>query len=1146
MKRTPHFLQKNFRITYELSWPYLLAFGSVFAFLCAPSVVAQTVSGSVSLSAIIGTVAGNGTAGFSGDGGLGSNAELSTSLGVAVDGAGNLYIADSGNNRIRKVDVASGVISTVAGNGTAGFSGDGGLGSNAELSTSLGVAVDGAGNLYIADSGNNRIRKVDVASGVISTVAGNGTAGFSGDGGLGSNAELSTSLGVAVDGAGNLYIADSGNNRIRKVDVASGVISTVAGNGTAGFSGDGGLGSNAELSTSLGVAVDGAGNLYIADSGNNRIRKVDVASGVISTVAGNGTAGFSGDGGLGSNAELSTSLGVAVDGAGNLYIADSGNNRIRKVDVASGVISTVAGNGTAGFSGDGGLGSNAELSTSLGAAVDGAGNLYIADSGNSRIRKVGTNYRFPAVSVGSESSAQTILIKLESSTPVSSISATAEGSSADFLIGTISGCAVDGATNNSADTVCAVTLKFRPVYPGTRFGTIIVSNGNTTIGTIGLNGIGSGPELVESPGMLNVIAGGGNNSPTTAPSSSTNAQLSYPYGIAVDDIGNLYIADTWSNLVEKVDAKTGELKVVAGGGQTIPSSAPENATDAKLYAPTNLVVDGALNIYISDLGNDLVEKVDASTGKIVAIAGGGYSAPTTASQPATNVMLYWPYGLALDGNGNLFIADSGNYLVEKLTLTNDQLAIVAGGGNEFPGSAPIPATSAIFIPYGLAVDTHENVYIADYFSEMIEKVDLKSGELNAVAGGGSSIPGIAPISATDAYLSNPYNVAVDGAGDLYIADGDSNNLIEKVDAASGSIRAIAGGGSLASNNGGQPSTGTALQQPIDVALAGNGTLYVSEFGSSVIDQVGTSASLDFPDLLVGETSPFQFAWIDNIGNNNLTLSALNNPADYQIGDSGSCTVKAVVGQVLGSGDSCSLSYAFRPTAGGPLNEIATLTDNSLGYPNAQHEILLNGTSLSIATTLSVTASPSQATAGTSITLTATVQSSQGVPTGTVTFSSGGIVLGSAPLNASGMAALTTTVLPVGTDTVTASFASTANYAPSSGAVMVTIAVAPPVATTLSVTASPSQATAGNSITLTATVQSSQGVPTGTVTFSSGGIVLGSAPLNASGMAALTTTVLPLEPIRSRPALLPPPITLHPAERSWSPSQWPHPLRRLYP
>ena len=333
---------------------------------------------------IISTVAGNDSAGYSGDGGAATAAELYDPLGVTVDASGNLYIADQFNTRIRKV-TPSGIISTVAGGGTGGL-GDGGAATAAELHYPSGVAVDASGNLYIADYGSNHIRKV-TPSGIISTVAGNGTGGYSGDGGAATAAELHYPTGVTVDASGNLYIADLLNNVIRKV-TPSGIISTAAGNGTGGYLGDGTAATAAELNAPFGVAVDASGNFYIADRGNYRIRKV-APSGIISTVAGNGTGGYWGDGGAATAAQLYGPSGVAVDATGNLYIADGGNQRIRKV-TPSGTIGTVAGNGTWGYSGDGGAATAAGLYYPNGVAVDASGNLYIADEINNAIRKVGT------------------------------------------------------------------------------------------------------------------------------------------------------------------------------------------------------------------------------------------------------------------------------------------------------------------------------------------------------------------------------------------------------------------------------------------------------------------------------------------------------------------------------------------------------------------------------------------------------------------------------------------------------------------------------------------------------------------------------------------------------------------------------------
>jgi sugar lactone lactonase YvrE len=330
------------------------------------------------------TVAGNGVAAYGGDGGPATSASLNSPLGVAAfDTAGNIYIADINENRIRVVNTA-GIISTFAGTGVAGYNGDGIAATAAQLAFPSDVQVDAGGNVYISDGGNNRIRMINT-SGVISTIVGTGVAGFSGDGGPAVVATISNPHRIWIDRLGNLYVADTGNNRVRMVDT-SGIITTIAGNGVAGFGGDGGPATLANLNSPRGVTVDAAGNLYIADLLNNRIRIV--AGGIINTFAGNGIAGFAGDGGPAFAAELNSPRGAVADRGLNVFIADEANNRIRVVNASNGIISTFAGTGVAGFSGDGGPPTNANLDNPYHVALDTFGNLYIADDLNERIRKV--------------------------------------------------------------------------------------------------------------------------------------------------------------------------------------------------------------------------------------------------------------------------------------------------------------------------------------------------------------------------------------------------------------------------------------------------------------------------------------------------------------------------------------------------------------------------------------------------------------------------------------------------------------------------------------------------------------------------------------------------------------------------------------
>ncbi len=357
----------------------LVLFRNIFIGLFLPALTLAQVS-----SYTINTVVGSNTATALGDGGPPLSAELNTPVGLSFDAAHNLYIADSAFNRIR--EVTGGKITTVAGNGTAAWAGDGGLATGANLSAPYKAVFDSSGNMYIADLANQVVRMVSKSTGNISTFAGqNCCYGFAGDGGAATGAVLNHPFGLAFDSSGNLYIADSNNQRIRMV-TPGGTITTVAGNGNQGFAGDGGPATKAQLNEPFGIAFDPSGNLFIADSGNNRIR-VLMTNGNIATVAGNGKNGYNGDGILATAAELNRPFDVAFDAYGNLFIADTNNFRVREV-TTNGMISTIGGGTGEGYSGDGFIGTNAKLNSPSGLAVDSSGNIYISDSGNNVIREL--------------------------------------------------------------------------------------------------------------------------------------------------------------------------------------------------------------------------------------------------------------------------------------------------------------------------------------------------------------------------------------------------------------------------------------------------------------------------------------------------------------------------------------------------------------------------------------------------------------------------------------------------------------------------------------------------------------------------------------------------------------------------------------
>ena len=344
-------------------------------------------------SGLMSTVAGGGplpTSGgaFTGDGGRAISARLNDPMAVGLDPAGNVFLADSSNHRIRRVAAGTQRITTVAGTGVPGFSGDGLPASQAQLKDPVAVAADAAGNLFIADWGNHRIRRVDARTKVITTTAGTGVPGLSGDGGPADQAQLNAPFGVSLDAAGSLLIVDWGNHRIRRVDARTGIIMTVAASGGAERAGDAGVAARVRLGEPVAIAVDAGGNLFIADLASHQVRRMDPASGIITTIAGTGAPGYSGDGGPAIRAGLNTPYAIALAKNGDLFIADRDNQRIRKVDGRSGIISTVAGTGVPGFSGDNTRALRSALDSPTGLALDAEGNLLVADCGNHRIRKI--------------------------------------------------------------------------------------------------------------------------------------------------------------------------------------------------------------------------------------------------------------------------------------------------------------------------------------------------------------------------------------------------------------------------------------------------------------------------------------------------------------------------------------------------------------------------------------------------------------------------------------------------------------------------------------------------------------------------------------------------------------------------------------
>jgi uncharacterized protein (TIGR03437 family) len=607
-------------------------------------------------SGILTRIAGNGRGGYSGDGGPASEAQLNSPGSVAVDGAGNLYIGEV--DRVRRVS-PNGIITTIAGNGSPGHSPDGGPAAEAQISPRA-VAVDRAGNLFVADLYNFLIRKI-TADGLIRTIAGNGSSGASGDNGPATAAQLSSPNGVAVDSAGNVFIADG--PRVRKVS-PTGIITTVAGGGSAPCctlpSGDGGPATSAVLFPNA-VTTDDGGDLFIADG--NRVRKV-TPDGIINTVAGNGSWGYSGDSGPATSAQLENLTAVALDNKQALLIADG--PRVRRVS-AAGTITTVAGDGTCCNSGDGGPATSAQLNYPSDVAVDAAGNVFIADTGNHRIRKVSPDGVINTVTASAQGyGLYSLTVDAKGSllivdTPNSVIRRVAlDGSSAIVAGNGTPGQSGDGGPATSAQ------LAWPTRVATDRAGNIFI-----------MDNTGSRIRKVSPEGTITTLAGtgsyyggfSGDGGPAVDAQFDTNGGCDGPGGgMAVDVVGDLYFADTYNSRIRQIDPN-GMINTVGGNGSYGFSGDGGPLNNAEFSEPFSLAFDPAGNLLIADFGSNRIRKVTPDA-TITTIAGNGNWASSGDGGLSTGATLWGPAGIATDGSGNIYIAESYNNTVRVLRPTN--------------------------------------------------------------------------------------------------------------------------------------------------------------------------------------------------------------------------------------------------------------------------------------------------------------------------------------------------------------------------------------------------------------------------------------------------------------------------------------------
>jgi len=619
--------------------------------------------------------AGTGEAGYSGDGGPALKATLKIPAGLLTDDKGNVYIADRENNVVRKVN-RKGIITTIAGNGTAGFSGDGGPATKASLNLPSGLALDSKGNLYISDRSNNRIRMVN-PEGIITTYAGNGKDGYGGDSGPALKARIDRPFGLAIDKKDNLYIADRRNNRVRKV-TPSGIITTVAGDGGFFFMGDNGPAYRASIAGPTGVAVDDKGNLYIADRNNNRIRVVD-NQGMIRTVAGTGHQDYNGDSELARDTNLYLPFGLALDAKGRPLVIDRSHYRIRRIDPLTGKVETLAGNGRKNFAGDGGPATGANLNFPHGIAVDKKGNIIFSDKGHNRIRKIspagiihtiaGNGIRgnvgdgIPAIEASLFSVQSLILNSKEEIYFVSP-------SGFVNMIRYIDNKGIIHTFVQTADKAYLAALKSNEsqglsmkskIAMVTQFSDIVFDKNDNIYAADRIN---HQIRKIDPEGHVSTIAGTGASDFTGDGGPAVKAAFRDPRSITIDADGNLYIGDTANNRIRKIDTK-GIVSTIAGTGEHKDTGDGGPALKAGIRSMDALAFSPAGELYIVGFNTHRIRKI-TKDGKIVTVAGKGYQGFFGDGGPATKAMLKQPAAVAFDSKGNMYISDMGNNRIRKV------------------------------------------------------------------------------------------------------------------------------------------------------------------------------------------------------------------------------------------------------------------------------------------------------------------------------------------------------------------------------------------------------------------------------------------------------------------------------------------------
>jgi sugar lactone lactonase YvrE len=1085
----------------------------------------------------IDTVAGNVDWIYQGDGGLANQSPIFLPTGVVADAAGNLYLADSQNNRVRRVDGKTQLISTVAGTGVPGYGGDGGPAVDALINVPAGLVLDGAGNLYFADSGNHIVRRIDAVTGVISTVAGTpGKQGYSGDSLAATAAKLAFPEGVAFDAAGDLLIADTGNNVIREVAATStgfATISTIAGTGAAGFNGDNQLATAAELNSPWSVAVAPDGSIYIADLTNNRVRKVS-GSGTISTVAGTGTRGFMGDSGIATAALLGEPAALAIDPAGDLYIADSDNNRIREVNAATQLIETISGNSSEQFAGDGGPADLASMYGPYALFFDQTGNLFIADMFHNRIRRINAlslSLNYATIKVGNVSEPQSVGLANDGNATLV------------LTLPTLVNAATDGSTTTC--TTGADILSASTCVIGAEFAPAVI--GDPVLGSITVNSAaGNTAPMINLSGVVLSIT------PTTvAVTSSANPSV---VGAPVTFVAT--ISNGNQPLTGTVTFFDGTTQI-CGPSVTIRGSAAACTTSALTLGQHSVTASysGDAND-ASNVSAVLLQVVKQSPVLTLTVAPNpvvvtaNVTLTFTATAPTgtpTGVVTFYD-GSTILNTASLSASGTAAYSTATLSVGTHNLSVqYAGDGSNALGQSNIvsevvqhaatttvlassssTATVGTQVTFTATVSSSNGPTPTGTVQFMDGSTSLGSG---TVGSGGTAALSIALLAPGTHIIVAIYN-------------GDTDDSMSSSTALTETIQQIATGTAL-----------TASLNPISAGATLNLTAVVSATGGATGGGV-LSGVVTFSE---GSTTYGSVA-VNGSGDATISLSTLSAEshsivASYAGSTNYAASVSPVLIEVVQStattttltstaattlaDEAASFTVAVTSTTGGVPSGTVVFNDGSVSIGqaqlNAQGVATLATSSLAVGThtitamylgngnynpstsaalqhvvvlaTTSVTLAGPAApiNAGGTFAMTTTLSSNGVAPTGTITLRNGSATIATLSVAADGTFSFSNVTLGVGSYQLTAVYGGDTNNAAATSSPVTVVVQLTPTATSLISSMNP--ATVGQSVTFTATTSGGSPSPTGSIKFMDGAVVLGSATVSASGVATFTSSAL---------------------------------------